>query len=137
MSKKYTSLTEIVSVCYCEQKTVFDIQFGKQKTARTKQYAIEGEKAHKAFERRGRVTGSPDSRCFIATAVYGDTANETNFLRHWRDTTLLTTGWGRVLVIAYYRLSPPLAALAKRVPVLQRIARMTLDNILRYLGYVA
>jgi hypothetical protein len=50
------------------------------------------------------------SGCFIATAVYGSAdCPEVAMLRQFRDTVLLSTGFGRLGVKAYYRISPAIA----------------------------
>ncbi len=49
--------------------------------------------------------------CFIATAAYGtETAAQVNILRDFRDRVLLKNPLGSLLVNAYYKLSPPAAA---------------------------
>lgn len=51
-----------------------------------------------------------NSSCSIATACYGDiNAPEVLILRQFRDSKLLISNAGRVLVAIYYRLSPPFA----------------------------
>lgn len=57
---------------------------------------------------------SSSNNCFIATAVYGSDAPETNALRQWRDSSLLRHFLGRVFVSAYYFISPRLVPLVAR-----------------------
>jgi len=72
--------------------------------------------------------------CFVASVVYGFDAEETDRLRHFRDTRLTTTGWGRRFIAWYYRsLGPRGAALLRRHPTLRRLARSALDLIVRRL----
>jgi tetratricopeptide (TPR) repeat protein len=55
------------------------------------------------------------SGCFIATAVYGsEECVEVERLRRFRDSCLMTTGVGRLLVRFYYVVSPPIARLLSR-----------------------
>lgn len=69
------------------------------------------------------------SNCFIATAVYGATAPETNALRRWRDEALLPHYWGRVLVSTYYAVSPRLVPVVKRNKWIRDSVKMALDKI--------
>lgn len=75
-------------------------------------------------------SGSPVKKndiCFIATAVYGADATETNALRVWRDKRLLPTMTGRALVSCYYVVSPYVAKFLKRNKQSAAIVRMVLD----------
>ncbi len=50
-----------------------------------------------------------DARCFIATAIFGQEAWQTELLRYFRDKNLLSNSIGRFLVKVYYKVSPTLA----------------------------
>ena len=64
-----------------------------------------GSEARSAYQAPGR---KDDSRCFIATACYGNCEHpDVIALRSWRDRYLLRSSTGQLLVRAYYRLSPP------------------------------
>lgn len=76
-----------------------------------------------------RVTVKPKDWCFIATAVYGSVdAPQVVVLRRFRDRHLMPTFWGRWLVWAYYRWSPPLARWVAARPRRRRVARVVLDR---------
>jgi hypothetical protein len=86
------------------------------------------ERSAKAYERRRSSSViSRDSRCYVATAVYGKDAIETNRLRQWRDAKLLPTRKGRVFVAIYYRLSPYLCRYITEGGRLERVLRNTID----------
>jgi hypothetical protein len=63
--------------------------------------------------------GGSSKKCLIATAAFGSPfAWEVVTLRRFRDRALLTHAPGRLLVRAYYRLSPPLARAVASQPLL-------------------
>lgn len=63
------------------------------------------------------------STCFIATAALGADSIEVSTLRTFRDTCLLESNLGRIFVALYERLSPPIAILIAKSPVLRAITR--------------
>lgn len=73
-------------------------------------------------ETGGGSTGG-GSRCFIATAACGSHSIEVSTLRAFRDECLLSNSPGRVLVSLYERLSPPMASILAKSPVLRAITR--------------
>lgn len=80
--------------------------------------------------------GGGGGGCFIATAAYGSYLHpKVRLLRDFRDDYLLTTSWGRELVAAYYRLSPPLAEYIARHETLRLVARIFLTPLIFVVEY--
>ncbi len=73
--------------------------------------------------------------CFIATAAYGgDTAQEIDILREFRDSVMLSNSLGTGFVAIYYRTSPVAAEFISRHESLRTLVRVSLiDPIVRIL----
>ena len=71
-------------------------------------------------------------RCFIATAAFENpNALEVQDLRVFRDLTLKKYGWGRQFILAYYKISPPLACLLDKHSWLKPAVRGTLRLLIK------
>lgn len=75
-----------------------------------------------------------NNNCFIATAVYGYDAKETNFLRSWRDHKLSQNIFGRIFIYTYYKISPHLVPIIKNHPKLKQFIRNKLDILICYIN---
>jgi hypothetical protein len=74
------------------------------------------------------------SGCFIATAAYGTpSACELNVLRAFRDRRMLKSKAGKVMVLSYYRISPPIASVIADRQSLKKIVRTFIDRIVKLL----
>lgn len=74
-------------------------------------------------------TTSSSSRCFIATAVYGDTNHLSVLeLRSFRDRHLLPHSLGRMAIETYYRFSPPIASWLRGRRIIATLIRVTVLN---------
>lgn len=72
------------------------------------------------------------SKCFVATAIYGDCdADEVLLLRKWRDDELIPRTLGRLFVRAYYRIGPALAAVVNRMPIIRPVLKGMLDGFIK------
>lgn len=128
------TISDIVATVYCEQKTVFDRERGRIESRDVRAKREDGIAQHKRFENEGRRSAGQDRRCFIATAVYGPDAAETDFLRAWRDRALMPSMTGRAAVRIYYSVSPLLLPVLERHARLARAVRVMLDRLVRFLG---
>lgn len=131
---KYHTITDIVGTVYCEQKVVFDRERGDARPLEVRAKAAAGTFEHLRFQMEGQTRAAMDRRCFIATAIYGPDAPETNFLRAWRDRVLMPAMAGRLFVRAYYAVSPALVPLLCRSRGAAKAMRAGLNALLRLLG---
>ena len=80
----------------------------------------------------------PSSRCFIATACYGDSTHpDVVTLRQWRDANLSETRLGRAAIRLYYQIAPPVAFLIESRRMLAAIVRVTLFPVVRFARFHA
>ena len=129
--QKCISVTEVAGLGICEQQVILDRRFGKARSARLQAKAKTGIKAHTQFDRQ--VRGISDPRCFIASALYGPTAHETQCLRKFRDQRLLARRAGRCFCNLYYRVSPTLIPALRRCPRLTGLLRASLNIAVRWI----
>jgi len=84
------------------------------------------------YKQAAKIPAS-SSNCFIATAVYGGDAPETNALRSWRDRQLMPTLLGRAFIATYYRISPSIVPILQDHFWLRRFVKSALD---RFVGLI-
>lgn len=139
-SRTTVTASDLAQSCVCEQQWVFDLEHGKKRTRDQERSAQAGIAAHAGMNLqaqlayRGVETSQPDQRCFIASALYGQDAPETQALRAFRDRKLAPFALGRLFMVFYYRSSPPIAAVLHRHPSLAAIARYIVSGIYRLLA---
>lgn len=103
----------------------------KMKVSQPAPHAGTGGVGSYSGKQRPTPSSSSKSKCFIATAVYGVDAPETNVLRNWRDTYLLQSRIGQTFVATYYKISPLLVPVLARQPWLRRLFKKALDRLVR------
>lgn len=74
-----------------------------------------------------------DSRCYVASYAFGADHPVTQSLRDWRDQRLLTMLGGRILVQAYYAVSPAWVCLCRRYPKVSRASKAMVMLVYRHI----
>lgn len=123
---RQVSATELAKMGKCERQVYLDHHHGED-TSLTAKYIERGNDEHEEFNRR--LSGQ-DKRCFIATAVFGIDAIETNILRQFRDEYLMPYSSGRIFTSLYYRISPYIVMLIENYPILIVPIRATLRRFI-------
>lgn len=115
---KRVAVTQLVNMTKCENQTLLNTIYKPKLANDVKQRQKEGISDHKKFEKLNNkyannsqrvlseMNKSSDRRCYVATAIFGNTSPETTVLRKWRDEKLSQYYAGRVFIRVYYKLSP-------------------------------
>ena len=107
-SNDWVSASDIGRACYCPKSLTH-----KYAGTEVSQSAIaarrRGDAAHDALNQEVE-----DTRCFVASHLWGVSDPRTLLLRRFRDEHLMRHLPGRYLVEIYYRLSPSLVVAARR-----------------------
>lgn len=105
---------------------------GKEVISESRKKAREfGDRKHEEFN---RTIKSSDSRCYIASHLYGVEDPKTEMLRQYRDRVLLPKWYGRLFVNLYYRFSPGLVKLSRRVGTVDLIFRVVVNKLVGFLA---
>lgn len=101
-------------------------------TDEMKVYTVHLQEKDEKEEKKGGGSGG----CFIATAVYGSyNSPEIIVLRKFRNTYLLTNTLGKIIVQAYYLISPKIAEYIHHKPYIIRILKKyLLDKIVKFIS---
>ncbi len=94
MKDDFVSASELARLGYCERQVAFDAAYGRRTTARQRQAAARGKRAHDDFlqeSRRIARVSERKGRCFIATLALGE-CRETTALRQYRDLFFVVMG---------------------------------------------
>lgn len=82
--------------------------------------------------RKKNINTSPNSSCFVATAVYEDCNHKKVIrLRRFRDETLSKSFLGNLFIKLYYKYGPYLAIAPKRIPFIKKSLRVAFDLFIK------
>lgn len=99
---------------------------GEKPNSQAKSQMQRGEMKHAAV--------SQDRRCYIATYAFGDDHTITSGLRDWRDSVLLHTWYGNLLIECYYKLSPCLIKVFGKNRLFNRMAKCLIKAFAKLIG---
>lgn len=133
---RWTSASDLAEMGTCERRILLQCKHGDLKSPEQREAEKRGDAAHKQFYqeslRHAPVTDTSKPWCFIATALYGPSAPETNLLRMFRDRYLRHLGPGRRLIKTYYAVSPRICAYLANRPAARPVARALLRPVLAF-----
>lgn len=131
MTKKIT-ISQVVDATYCRRKVWIESRHGvASKPLEIQAKADRGTAIH---AQHATASARTKEGCFVASCVYGEFAPETNRLRVFRDTRLMSYAFGRAFVTFYYWFSPALVRFLDRCPAAKPMVRAVLDRFVRFLG---
>ena len=121
---KYCNASDIGKITYCPYSYKLNTA-GVEMSLESEKKMIKGTKAHSIVKK------TSDSRCYIATHLYGTDHLITHKLRNYRDVKLDSNILGKLLVKIYYVVSPLLISLLGDSIFFRNTMRTLIIKILR------
>lgn len=120
---KWVSASDVGRAAYCPH-----FLYHKYRDAEVSQFSIEAREKgiikHEEFNQLAK-----DTRCYIASHLYGINHPNTELLRKYRDNTLKKLWLGEFVLEIYYFSSPTVIALARRFKLIDNLLAKTVDSI--------
>jgi hypothetical protein len=124
--ERFVSAKDLAEMGFCEKRVLLAHRYGQRMTSEQQRRAARGQRAHQQYYFEGLAATAEtgvDRRCFVATCLFGGEAWQTIALRRYRDEVLQRTQLGRLLVAAYYEVSPRMCCVLAGLPWIQRPVR--------------
>ena len=115
----------------CEKKAHLSFIHGNRFSELQKKLMNKGTIAHEENRKKVLAGTEGDKRCFIATEIYGIHAEQTKYLRIFRDQRLLPNPLGKIFVTLYYRYSPLVVRISRKYSFIRSLIKKSLDSFLR------
>lgn len=130
--EKYVSASEVGRAEFCPKTLEFKIK-GVKTSQLSHKLRNRGDAGHDQLNLVAgqRPATTVDSRCYIASHLYGVDDPRTNALRRFRDVELMPSLLGRVLVRLYYCISPPLVFICRYVPALDLVIAPVISIVVK------
>jgi len=120
-NNEWVSASDVGRAAFCGH--FLELKYSGHKVSKeAEQNMIKGDIAHQELNKLAE-----DKRCFVASHLYGIDNIKTEQLRQYRDSALLKTKLGRIVVTVYYRLSPYLVEWARRSPFIHSFLKKSVD----------
>jgi len=128
--KPMISASILAQLGACEKKAHLSFIHGNRFSEFQQKLMRKGTIAHEE-NRKNVLSGKEnDKRCFIASEVYGPDAEQTHYLRAFRDQRLLPNPLGKIFVTFYYRYSPLVVKVTRKYSLLRNLIKSSLDYFL-------
>lgn len=137
---KVVNASELSQMGACERLVYFEAKYGKRPSHSQKEAIKRGRQEHDKFFREGtRVhpnlqTSLDKPWCFIANAIFGPAADETQTLRLFRDRVMRKSVFGRATVRMYYRISPGICNWLLGKPISTAVVRFSMKPVVMIAG---
>jgi len=78
---------------------------------------------------------NPKPRCFIASSIFGEAAEEVRILRDFRDESLCKWGSGRFLIELYNKFAPRFVSVINSSPLIRTVIKTVLSGLVCILSH--